>query len=364
MVSNKQFEPEYIVVPGEILLMHLEAEGMSQAELALRTGLTPKTINKIVAGTAPISVETAIRFERVLGYPASYWNDLEKYYREHLAKQEAAAALEKEYAWVKLFPLKEMEQYFGVEIDRKDCIKTTENVLRFLGVASSACGEEELRVSACFRQTNAKTYSPYALYAWLRKGELEAKLEMSDVPFDCVGFKNSLEEIKRLTCNPNLRESYQKLKRICAKFGVFVLFVHDLPKMGTNGATRWIDGHPVIQLSLRLRSNDQIWFTFFHEAMHVLNGHGKKNICINRSAREDEDERVADELASNFLIPKKKLQDFLRFGRNPMFVLRRIPEFAKELGVAPAIVLGRLQHDKILNYSLGQDYKIHYSWGD
>lgn len=364
MVSTKQFEPDYCVSPGEILLMHLEAEGMSQAELALRTGLTPKTINKIIQTGAPISYETAIKLEHVLGYPASYWNDLEKYYRERLAKQEEEKRLKEDYTWVKQFPLKEMRDFYGLEIDFRDSVKTTRNVLNFLGIASSSCGDEKLKVAACFRQSNTKNYSQYALYAWLREGELRVKQTLPPTPYDQSGFRKALNEIKGLTRVSDLNKSYSELKKICSEVGVAVVFVRDLPKIGTNGATRWIDGHPVIQLSLRLRTNDQIWFTFFHEAAHVLEGHGKKHICVNLPESEDADERFANAFAANFLIPKEKLDCFLRKYPRQEALLMAIPGFAEDLGIAPAIVLGRLQHEERIPFSRGHKYKISYSWTD
>jgi hypothetical protein len=55
-----------------------------------------------------------------------------------------------------------------------------------------------------------------------------------------------------------------------------VVFVPELPRTGTWGATRWLGDRAAIQLSLRYKSNDHLWFTFFHEAGHILK-HGRKN---------------------------------------------------------------------------------------
>ena len=40
-----QYIPDYDVSPGEVLEDYLESLGMTQAELAARTGLTKKTCN-------------------------------------------------------------------------------------------------------------------------------------------------------------------------------------------------------------------------------------------------------------------------------------------------------------------------------
>jgi len=82
------FEPDFLIAPGEILQEALEDLGMSQADLARRTGLTTKTVNQIVRGVAPITTETALLLERVLGTKARFWSNLETRYRERLAKRE------------------------------------------------------------------------------------------------------------------------------------------------------------------------------------------------------------------------------------------------------------------------------------
>lgn len=74
--TSNQYVPDYLVSPGEILAEYLEAYGMTQTELADRTGLTKKTINEIIRGKSPITPETALKLERSLGRPAHFWNNL------------------------------------------------------------------------------------------------------------------------------------------------------------------------------------------------------------------------------------------------------------------------------------------------
>lgn len=84
--TKNQFHPDYLVTSGEILEEYLEALGMSQAELARRTGLAAKTINEIIKAKAPISHPTAIKLQRVLNRPAHFWMSLESNYQENIAR--------------------------------------------------------------------------------------------------------------------------------------------------------------------------------------------------------------------------------------------------------------------------------------
>jgi HTH-type transcriptional regulator / antitoxin HigA len=86
--SKNQYLPDYVSPPGETLIELLEDRGMSQADLADRTGRPKKTINEIINGKTAITHDTALQLERVLGIPANFWNSREQHYREFLARQQ------------------------------------------------------------------------------------------------------------------------------------------------------------------------------------------------------------------------------------------------------------------------------------
>lgn len=148
-------------------------------------------------------------------------------------------------------------------------------------------------------------------------------------------------EIRALTREPDPRVLIPKLESLCAQCGVAVVFVPELPKTGVSSATRWVTkDKALIQLSLRYKTDDQLWFTFFHEAAHILK-HGKKELFLEGKGMDGEQEREANEFAGNWLIPPRKFREFLkrpRLGRTDILA------FADELSTAPGIVLGRLQH--------------------
>ena len=85
LVTN-EYQPDYAVMPGEVLSAELELRSMTQQELAKRTGLTPKHIISILKAKSTITPETAIKLERALGMPADYWLNLESHYQEVLAR--------------------------------------------------------------------------------------------------------------------------------------------------------------------------------------------------------------------------------------------------------------------------------------
>ena len=74
------FNPNVAIHPGKTLQDTLDAIGMSQTELAGRTGLTPKTINEIAQGKSSVTPETAIRLSAVFGMSVSFWNNYKPTY--------------------------------------------------------------------------------------------------------------------------------------------------------------------------------------------------------------------------------------------------------------------------------------------
>ncbi len=152
-----------------------------------------------------------------------------------------------------------------------------------------------------------------------------------------------------------------QLVEMCASAGVAVVFVPELPKTGVYGATRWIGNKAVIQLSLRYKSNDHLWFTFFHEAGHIIK-HGRKEIFIEGNGLDNEKEEEANAFARDRLIPQAALRKFIQSwdGRS----LAPIETFAKKIKIAPGIVVGRLQHDKLLPNSHGNGLKVFFRWSD
>ncbi len=353
-----QYVPDYLVTPGEVLEEYLETYGMTQAELATRTGLAKKTINEIIKGKAPITPETALKLERSLGRPAHFWNNLERQFQEDRTRLAEKDRLQSRLDWLKKVPVNAMAK-LGWITKRPDKISQLEEVLRFFGVASPEQWETVwLEHQIAYRQTQRFETCAESVSAWLRKGEIEAR-KIQCAPFDKKRFQTTLEEIRGLT-----RETPQgfrpRLVELCASAGVAVVFVPELPKSGVYGATRWLGEKAVIQLSLRYKSNDHLWFTFFHEAGHIIK-HGRKEVFVEGNGLDGEKEEEANAFARDRLIPPAALRRFLaKWNRSNA----QIEAFARRIGIAPGIVVGRLQHDGALHKSHGNGLKVFYRWSN
>jgi addiction module HigA family antidote len=358
---RNEFISDYAVPPGETLQELLDERTMSQSELARRVGRTPKMINEIIKGKAPITPETALLLEQVLGVPARLWNNLEGIYREDLARIAAHETLRQHISWLEELPLRNMIKLAWVPA-RDDKVEQLREVLRFFGIATPSEWEAIwLRPQAAFRQSTAFKADPLAVAAWLRKGELEAQ-KIACAPYDRQVFKDTLKDIRELTTEPP--EIFQReIVQRCAAAGVALVFIPALPKTRASGVTRWLSPEKaLIQLSLRYKTDDHLWFTFFHEAGHIYL-HGKRDIFIeDEEAEGGVKEAEADRFAADMLIPRKVWQAFRDRPRRH-YSKEALSAFAKEVNVAPGIVAGRLQHeDENVPYSHFNDLKRRLDW--
>jgi len=358
---RNDFQPDYAIPPGEILEYELESRAMSISELASRAGITPKHIINIINARVALTPNIAIKLEPVLGKPLRYWLNLEALYQENLARTRANEQLGKDVEWLKRIPLTEMRKFEFVKkfTDPKDQLA---EVLKFFGVASveqwqAVWSKKSQRVA--YRQTQRYEILPEAVTSWLRQGEIcAAKIQTQ--PYNKARFKAVLSDIRSITL-VDVDNLVDKVTSLCASAGVAVVFVPMLPKTGKSGATFWLSDKPVIMLSLRYKSNDHLWFTFFHEAGHILL-HGKKAIFLEspKGPRKiDVKEREANEFAEDILIPGAKWQSFIE-GNN--FTEHSIKLFADQIGIASGIVVGRLQRKKLLEWNRFNDLKVRYEW--
>ena len=340
------FNPDYATPPGDSLRETLEALQMTQADLAQRSGISTKHINQIVQGVAAVTPETALALERVTGAPAAFWTNLEARYqlaRARLAEQEGA---DLEGDWVVSFPLLELQKR-GVVSDRRDVRRARGEVLAFFGVASRAAWESIwISPAPSFRRSRAYQVDNKATACWLRFGELEA-IEVETAPFDSARFRQALARVRRsMTADPGTFEPL--MRRSCAEAGVAVALVPEVKGSRAHGAVRWVaPGKALLQLSLRLRREDHFWFSFFHEAGHVLL-HGRRDPFVEDGGDHDDAEREADEFATRTLIPEEDAARLTELATDD-----DIRAFAEELRLPPAIVVGRLQHDGLLAHNRG-----------
>ncbi|MGV6805307.1 MAG: HigA family addiction module antitoxin [Ruegeria sp.] len=355
--AAEAWSPDWAVHPGEHLAEHLDAKGLSQAEFARLAGLTPKLVSTILNGTNPVTADTALKFEKVLGMKADIWAGLQADWDLHQAKQEKLDHIDECERFIGKFPIKELKGR-GVLPKTTDVVALCDALLSFLGIGAPTSLDARLRnLAVHHRQSKAHASDDCNVVAWLMMGEAKAR-RMELPAFDESAFERAVQEVRSLTCEaPDVFEP--AMKRLCAEAGVAVIFEKPFPKTRLFGSARWIDGNrAIIQMSLRMKSNDHFWWTFFHEAGHVTLHRGK-TFADDKGGEGDGFEDEADAWAMETLVGRERFEAFCMENPRSEIAVRG---FASEIGVHPGIIVGMLQHRGIVPYRNLNRLKERFEW--
>jgi addiction module HigA family antidote len=354
-------QPDWAVPPGETLAEALSDRGMSQSELARRMDRPVKTINEIVNGKTAITSDTAIQLERALGISASFWNGLEAQYRERLAWARAEQELEANASWADDFPIRDLMRHNVITSSASKTGKVAA-LLSFFRVSSPSAWERQwLAPSAAFRASPSFASAPKAVATWLRWGEVEAE-NVDNAPFNPARFRKVLKEIRGLTRREPLMQIIARVQELCESAGVVVVLTPELTGARLSGAARWLTSDTaIIQLSLRYKTDDQLWFSFFHEAGHLLEDKRRDYLHTDEGAENasQADEDRADTFARNLLVPPDPWASFVDQAD---FSEEAVRQFAKAQGIGAGIVVGRLQREDHLDRSHLNGLKKAIDW--
>ncbi len=357
-----RFSPQTVSHPGEMVNEYLESYEWSQQDLARRSGLTAKTVSEICNCKAPISPVSALALENVFSRPAHFWLNLQRLHDESSARTAAQSKKLGWSEWAQQFPIREMKSLQLIP-EHGD---VTDSVLRFFGVASPDSWRTVFNTpQLAFRQSQRLHVNAMSVSVWIRATEIRAA-EIDVAPFDAERLRSSLSSLRSVS-RARPETWIDATQDICARAGVAVVWMPALKSTGISGCARWLsERKALIALTLRYKTDDQLWFTFFHELGHVLL-HRKRNgfildqdepdDVIDSQVRLQEDE--ADRFSADTLIPPA---EFSTFVRTRIFNSEAIYQFAERIDIAPGVVVGRLQKDGYLAPSQGNRLKHRLDW--
>ncbi len=345
---EKRKRPYRPIPPGEILKEELDARGWTQGDFAEITGKPLQAINAIIAGKKTITPETAILFSEALGTSPEFWLNLESAYRLDMLYQEQhkAELVSRKAKLYSIAPIKELIKRGWIKASESINLLEAE-ILDFLGIPDL---DTPPAIAANFRKSGTGVIDTPSLMAWIRKAEIEAR-KRSCPEFDLKKLRQSVKGLALLSVEEQTtRQIHQKL----CKLGIRLVFVPHLPQTRVDGAAFWLDKKsPVVALSLRMDRIDNFWFTLMHELAHLLESSRNNVSYIDKDITgepENEVEKKANQTARDMLIPSESFMDFVSLSK-PYFSRKVVISFAREVGIHPAIVVGRLQYEKLIPYT-------------
>lgn len=358
-MSAMDFVPRWASPPGDTIREALDEQRLDSAKLAATLELSQDQFEAFLQGKIPLTIRLAERLASAIGGSIEFWMTRDGQYR---ADQWRVAA----DRWAQRMPLRDMRDLGWISADATDWVEQIEACLDFFDVSTPELWEAEhatLAERTRFRSSPTIATNDYAVATWLRRCEVE----LSEIPcrdWDKEAFGTLLPRLLPLTRERDPQQFLPELQRRCAEVGVAVGVVRAPRGCPMSGAARQLaNSRPSIALSGRHRSDDHLWFTFFHEAAHLLlhpiDALYLDEIEPGSAPPESPVEAEADAYAGEVLVPRA-YEDRLRQASEKPFKLK---DLAEEIGVSPGIVVGHLQHHGILGYKTKiNKLKRRYKW--
>ena len=355
----------YAVAPGAYLEEWIDEHDLSQQQVADMLGSSRKQVNEIVSGRAPITSDTAMRLERVVGIPARTWLRYAATFRSDRARIADEQNLAKYADDIDSRAAAYLRKIGATKATRKDPGALVSDFLAF-----HRCGTWD--AYRHLHETASK--GDYALVAlkeagaeidvtllttWLRAGELTQEFELGrKCEYNPLDLRRRLPELRDRAANSD-SDMLNDLAEVLAEIGIVFLVVDPPAKFPLLGMTRWIDKRiPVIQQTGRWGRDGFVIWTFFHELGHVLNDpRGEMHLEYStEKKRNTAAEKCANKFAMNLLFGEGGMEPFKGLTSN-----RDITQTAREIGVSPGVAVHQMHRRRLLPYTHGNQLCVDLS---
>lgn len=312
-------------------------------------------VGELLDGRTPITIGLALTLHTVLGGSAEFWVARDFQYREDSKPKSA-----EEDAWLSQLPVADMVR-FGWLRPAPRPFELLSACLSFFDVPNVRAWHDRYRKAeglAVFRASPSFESHPASVVAWLRQGEIVAGKSNCE-QWNAKLFQDRLLDIRGLSLHKDPARFLPLLQDACRGFGVAVVAVRAPGGCPACGATRFLSSDKaLLLLSFRHLTDDQFWFSFFHEAGHLLL-HGTGGLVFEgMDNASDAMEREANDFAERMLFPGE-LRAALR-DLPPQ--QKAIVRFARDAGISPGIVVGQLQHYGKIPRNFFNGLKRRYEW--
>ena len=360
MTDQPAFQPNWTSRPGATILRLMSEQNISAKALAQEVDMNELGLRDLLSGRIAIESAIASNLARVLGGAEAFWLAREEQYRSDVSQRKVKQLAKLGAAWLRNLPVNDMQKFGWID-EQENRSSLVRECLRFFDIGQIEIWHNSyatMMENTAFRQSERFVSNVGAFTAWFRQAELEAEA-ITCAQWDPDKFNEALPHLRSLTWTKNPAIFVPKLRDVCADCGVAFALV-PLPKGCTASGATWLSSSTkaTLVMSGRYLSDDHFWFTFFHEAGHLLLHKTTGPIIEEPDISSETMEEEANTFASEKLIP----QEF----REELFMLNtsatRIFEFSRRAGIAPGIVVGQLQHFGRVARSKLNHLKRRYVW--
>ena len=355
MAKTAEFSPDWVSAPGRTVSELLRCQQLSHNEFAKRTQLELSDVKTLLNGTLPITLEIAERLQNSVGGSLEFWLARDFQYRED---SERLFSLAKD--WVRQLPVSDMRRFGWFEVTPTPA-QEAKCCLDFFDVSTVDEWHQKydyLADTVLFRKTPNFESRPAAVAAWLRKGEIESEKQKTKT-WNSIRFESALQAARQLTRKKDPAVFLSALRELCNECGVALVIVRTPSGCPASGATRFLSrSKAMMLLSFRHLSDDHFWFSFFHEAAHLLLHHPERFELEGVGDTTATKELEANQFAQDLIVPPKFRKELEQLTSNSFDIIR----FARKVGVSPGLIVGQLQYQGILGFNQQNRLKRRFEW--
>lgn len=343
--------PRWASPPGETIVQAAADRGISNNQLATMLGLANQQLAALLVGSLPITLGLAEKLSAAIGASREFWISRDAQYHDDLRRVEADQ-------WAQQFPISQMVE-FGWISQPSDWHEQIDSCLQYFQVDEPADWQARYGhalQTAHFRKSPTFDVDTAATSAWFRACEAQAERQSASGSFDAARFATTLADLVGLTKIKDPARFIPQLIARCAAAGVVVVVVRPPKGCPVSGVARSYCGRPLIQLSARYLSDDHFWFSFFHEAGHVVLHPGEQMYVDSfDDGLDDQVEVEANAFAERHLFPSG-------VDVHGRLTARTIVRVAAANGVSAGVLVGQLQHRGDIKQGQFNTLKRRYAW--
>ncbi|KCZ62155.1 hypothetical protein L53_13005 [Hyphomonas sp. L-53-1-40] len=351
------FAPDWFSHPGITINAVLQRRELDINDFSDLASWNQKRTRDLLQGQLKIDADIASTLSKHIGSSPAFWLQRQKDFDSDLQRCANQIKEQQADAFLSNLPIKEMKKHGWLPTASNDL----SSILQFFdisGIDDWSAKYEAKEKAVAFRQSPTYSSEPNSTLVWLRQAERAATLVRCG-SWDKDKFVSNLTAMRAFAKMKDPAAFLPKLIKLCAECGVAVVFVRAPKGCRASGATQFINADKaMIVLSFRYLSDDHFWFTFFHEAAHLIL-HDKRALFIEDGSEvTGQEEQEANDFSRNVLVPTQYVPEMESLPSN----FRSIVRFALKIGISPGIVVGQLQHAGCLRPNQLNSLKRRFNW--
>lgn len=345
--------PAEVFPPGEFIKDILTDRGWTQNDLADIIDRHPSAVADLISGKKELTANWAHNLAEAFDTSPDLWMNLESAYRLSNGGSDPDNGIRERARIYELAPVREMKRR-GWIANTRDDERVEADLVEFFGVTSLADEPAYLEFAA----RKSGSYMPQASAAeraWVQRVvNIAASLDLPE--YDAQALRKAIPSLRAAAEHI---EGVESVAEILAGVGVAFVVVKHLKGTKIDGACVFVEGRPVIGMSIRYDRIDNFWFTLMHEIGHALEGTSTIDVDLMNARDNDSDqmgeEVRANDFAANALINELELSDDIAAASENQGSIS-LEDLAAKYRIHPGVMVGRLQHRGLLSYSQGRGY--------